>query len=95
VEASQGFLATSWGSVRLEQFQSGIEPRYIKRYYDELDYIPEISGFWFPTPHELLLVDKRIIRTAGPTLVWERDGITFRLEGVNKARAVELATGTY
>ena len=35
-----------------------------------------------------------VVRIAGPTLVWERDGITFRLEGVDKARAVELATGT-
>jgi hypothetical protein len=29
---------------------------------------------------------------AGPTLVWVRDGVTFRLEGVpEKDRAVELA----
>lgn len=94
VEASKGFVATSWGSVRLEQFQSGIEPRYIKQYYDGLDYVPEIPGFWFRTPHQLVLVDNRVVRIAGPTLVWERDGITFRLEGVDRARAVELATGT-
>lgn len=94
VEASKGFLAISWGSVRLEQFQSGIEPRYIKQYYDGLDYIPEISGFWFRTPHQLVLVDNRVVRIAGPTLVWERDGVTFRLEGADKERAVELATGT-
>lgn len=94
VEASKGFVAVSWDGVRLEQFQSGIEPRYIKQYYDGLDYIPEIPGFWFSTPHQLVLVDERVVRIAGPTLVWERDGVTFRLEGVDRARAVELATGT-
>ncbi|MEU8221905.1 hypothetical protein [Kribbella sp. NPDC048915] len=94
VEASAGFLAASWGSVRLEQFQSGLELRYIKQYWEELEFMPELDGFWFSTPHELVLVDSRVIRVAGPTLVWVRDGITYRLEGVGKARAIELATGT-
>ena len=94
VEASKGFLAISWGGVRLEQFQSGIEPLYIKRYYGDLDYVDQVNGFWFKTPHDLVLVDKRVVRIAGPTLVWERSGVTFRLEGVDKARAVELAIGT-
>jgi hypothetical protein len=94
VEASKGFIATSWSGVRLEQFRSGIEPMYIKRYYGSLDYVDGINGFWFKTPHDLLLVDKRVVRIAGPTLVWERDGVTFRLEGVDKTRAIELASGT-
>jgi hypothetical protein len=94
VEASKGFIATSWSGVRLEQFQSGIEPMYIKRYYGSLDYVDQINGFWFKTPHDLVLVDKRVVRIAGPTLVWERNGVTFRLEGVDKTRAVELAAGT-
>lgn len=94
VEASPGFVATSWAGVRLEQFRSGIEPMYIKQYYNDLDYVPDINAFWFRTPHELILVDKRVVRIAGPTLVWERAGVTFRLEGVDRARAVELATGT-
>ncbi|MFG1908335.1 hypothetical protein [Kribbella sp. NPDC048928] len=94
VEASPGFVATSWVGVRLEQFRSGIEPMYIKQYYNELEYVPEINAFWFSTPHELVLVDKRVVRIAGPTLVWERAGVTFRLEGVDRARAIQLAKGT-
>jgi hypothetical protein len=94
VEASPGLVATSWGGVRLEQFRSGIEPMYIKQYYNDLDYVPEINAFWFRTPHELVLVDKRVVRIAGPTLVWERAGVTFRLEGVDRAHAVQLAKGT-
>lgn len=94
VEAAPGFVATSWDGVRLEQFRSGIEPMYIKQYYNDLEYMPEINAFWFSTPHELVLVDKRVVRIAGPALVWERAGVTFRLEGVDRARAIELAKGT-
>lgn len=95
VQASTGFVAASWNGLRLEQFRSGISPLYAKKYYDRLERVPEIDGFWFSTPHELLLVDQRVVRIAGPTLVWERDGVTFRLEGADKARAVELARGTF
>jgi len=95
VEASKGFVAASWNGVRLEQFQSEVEPMYLKKYYQSLEYVPEVNGYWFKTPHELVLVDERVVRIAGPTLVWVRDGVTFRLEGVaDKARAVELARGT-
>ncbi len=88
-------MATSWNGVRLEQFQSEVEPLYLKKYYQSLEYVPEVNGYWFKTPHELVLVDARVVRIAGPTLVWVRDGVTFRLEGVtDKARAVELARGT-
>lgn len=94
VEASKGFIATSWTGVRLEQFQSGIEPMYIKRYYGDIDYVDQINAFWFKAPHDLVLVDKRVVRIAGPTLVWERNGVTFRLEGPDKTRAIALASGT-
>jgi hypothetical protein len=41
-----------------------------------------------------VLVDQRVVRIAGPTLVWERGGITYRLEVADKARAIQLAAGT-
>lgn len=94
VEASQGIVAMSWDGVRLEQFQSGVEPVYWKKYYDSLEYVPAVNGYWFSTPHELVLVDQRVVRIAGPTLVWERNGITYRLEVADKARAIQLAAGT-
>lgn len=94
VEASAGFVAMSWDGIRLEQFMSEVSPLYWKKYYGSLEYVPEIDAYWFPTPHELVLVDQRVVRTAGPTLVWVRNGVTFRLEGVDKARAIELARGT-
>jgi hypothetical protein len=94
VEASKGVVAMSWDGVRLEQFQSEVSPMYIKKYYESLEYVPDLNGYWFKTPHELVLADERVVRIAGPTLVWVRDGVTFRLEGADKARAVELARGT-
>ncbi|MFD9465164.1 hypothetical protein [Streptomyces sp. NPDC060027] len=58
-------------------------------------------ALWFPKPHLLSfwLVETdgdrftRSERTAGPTLLWMRDGdMTLRLEGVaSKARALEIA----
>lgn len=94
VKASKGFVAVSWTGVRLEEFQSTVEPLYIKQYYDSLEYVSEVNGWWFRTPHQLELVDRRVVRIAGPTLVWERDGITYRLEGVDRDSAVQLALGT-
>lgn len=100
IEASPGFVALGWdGSVRLEQFKAEVSPMYVKKYYTQLEQVPSIDGYWFSGPHELVLVDKagaeRVVRAAGPTLVWVRGEVTFRLEGVaDKARAVQLAEGT-
>ncbi|GAA0625710.1 hypothetical protein HPO96_35885 [Kribbella sandramycini] len=94
VDASPRFVAMGWDGVRLEQFQSGVSPLYWKKYYNQIEYVPEVSGYWFSTPHTLVLVDQRVVRIAGPTLVWERAGVTYRLEVADKARAVQLAAGT-
>lgn len=95
VEASTGFIAVGWANgVRLEQFHAEVDPLYWKKYYSGLEYVHEVDAFWFATPHELVLVNEQRVRIAGPTLVWVRGGVTFRLEGVDKARAVELARGT-
>ncbi|WBQ02286.1 hypothetical protein [Kribbella sp. CA-293567] len=100
VQASAGFVAMSWesasGVIRLEQFEAEPSPTYFKKYYADLEYVPSVDAFWFSTPHQLVLVKKtgaqQTVRVAGPTLVWVRNGVTFRLEGVpEKDRAVELA----
>ena len=48
--------------------------RYIKKYYASLEYVPGIDGYSYKTPHELVLEDangaERVVRVAGPTLVW-------------------------
>lgn len=100
VEASPGFVAMSWPTgERLEQFDAQPSWKYIKKYYEELDVVDSVNGFWFNAPYELVLVDKagkeKPIRAAGPTLVWVHDDRTFRLEGVpDEARAVQIAGTT-
>ena len=95
IEASAGMVAMSWDGIRLEQFQAQLSPIYIKKYYQTLENVDAVNGFWFSTPHELLLEDKtgseQTLRIAGPTLVWVYDRLTFRLEGLaDKGRATEI-----
>ena len=97
VEASTGMIAMSWSAgQRLEQFAAELSPLYVKKYHSSLEPADGVEGYWFPTPHDLVLLDKdgneRVERVAGATLVWVYDGLTFRLEGVaDKARATEIA----
>ncbi len=95
IEASSGMVAMSWNGIRLEQFDARLSPLYIKKYYRTLENVDAVNGFWFSTPHELLLEGKagneQTLRVAGPTLVWVYDRLTFRLEGVaDKGRATEI-----
>jgi hypothetical protein len=96
IEASKGMVAMSWDGVRLEQFRAEPSPMYIKKYYESLEAVPVVDGFWFSTPHDLVLENKtggeRIVRVAGPTLVWVYEAVTFRLEGLaDKDRATQIA----
>jgi len=107
VSADRRIVAMSWrtsgGTVRLEQFVGQVSMMYIKRVYDQVEFL-QVDGrdaFWFKSPHELVFVDKQGIeqtaqaRPAGPTLVWQYDDLTFRLEGIpDKTRATAIATST-
>ena len=54
-----------------------------------------VSGFWISgAPHLLVteLGDRRPAREAGNTLLWEMDGVSYRLEAtIRLSRAVEIA----
>lgn len=101
LSADQRLVAMSWqtphGTVRLEQFRGQVSPLYVKKYYSGLEHVQvgAAEGFWFSTPHELVVEEpggtERRERIAGPTLVWVYAGLTFRLEGLEKDRAVEVA----
>jgi hypothetical protein len=94
---------TSGGTVRLEQFLGEVPTMYIKRIYDQVEFL-QVDGegaLWFKSPHELVFVDNQGIehtaqaRAAGLTLVWQYDGLTFRLERIPvKTRAAAIATST-
>jgi hypothetical protein len=107
VSADRRIVAMSWrtsgGTVRLEQFVGQVSMMYIKRIYDQVEFM-QVDGrdaLWFKSPHELVFVDKQGVehtaqaRAAGPTLVWQYDDLTFRLEGIpDKTRAAAIASST-
>ena len=46
--------------------------------------------FWYLAPDTSMIKESR--RLVGDTLVWERDGMLYRIEGaISKARALEIA----
>ncbi|WP_274561505.1 hypothetical protein [Streptomyces spiramyceticus] len=90
-------------TVRIDEFRAAIDPVFYKATPVPAEYT-EVDGrtaLWFPERHRLTLrlVDEdgrpyaRKVRSAGPTLVWQRAGdLTLRLEGVTSMeRAVDLA----
>ncbi|WP_020577955.1 hypothetical protein [Actinopolymorpha alba] len=105
VSADRRLLSLSWrenaGTLRLDEFEGRLAPLFFKTVGGrgaEYVYVGEQSALWFPTPHEVVLIDKdggerrESARPAGPTLVWESGGVTLRLEGVpDRKRAVEIA----
>lgn len=107
VSADRRIVSMSWqtpsGTVRLEQFLGQVPVMYIKRISDQVEFV-QLDGrgaLWFKSPHELVFVDKQGVehtaqaRAAGPTLVWQYDDLTLRLEGIpDMARATAIATST-
>jgi hypothetical protein len=86
--------------VRLDQFAGRTSPYFVKRYYGDVQQLTVAGGegIWLARPHPLEYVDPagrprvESVRTAGPSLVWERGPVTLRLEGVADAgRAVAIA----
>jgi hypothetical protein len=86
--------------VRLDQFAGRVDPVFVKRYGPHAEWLDVAGGYgvWLPEPHELEYIGPdgtprvESARTSGPSLVWQRGGVTLRLEGVPTAeRAVALA----
>lgn len=101
VSADRRVLSLTWtepgGVLRLDQFDGHLGPAFVKHadaVEVDLDGNPAI---WFNGPHHLTTIDSAgrehtdATRSAGPTLIWQRDGITLRLEGAELERAVEIA----
>jgi hypothetical protein len=96
-------LSMSWSGpngevIRLDQF-AGDSPTFAKESafpVEEID-LGGTTGLWFDGPHHLIRVDEHgnqqlePARSAGPTLVMQVDGLTLRLEGMDRVAAAELA----
>ncbi len=91
--------------IRLDQMKARIDPIFWKTTrapYTHVTVPGAGEGQWIPEPHKLRIDllgpdDKpyaTTVRTAGPTLLWEKtgNGLTLRLEGIDlQDRAVEVA----
>lgn len=93
---------TASGDVRLDQFDATLDPVFVKTTLARAKQVQigATEGLWFAQPHDLAYVLRdgttatATARLAGPTLVWESDGVTYRLEGVpSLASATRIARG--
>ena len=95
-------LETDKGPVLLSALRSDVAvPLLLKKLagsgttFEFLEVVPGASGAWITgTPH-VVVFSAAPPRLAGDVLLWDRDGITYRLEGpsLDKERALELARG--
>ncbi|NUR30350.1 MAG: hypothetical protein HOV83_31610 [Catenulispora sp.] len=95
------------GSVRLDEFDGHLSPGFAKTEAGAAaEWLSLGNGswyaLWFPAPHPLVYIDRAGVertetaRLSGPCLVWEHQGVTYRLEGIGtsaEATAVALAVG--
>jgi len=88
--------------IRLDQVDGVLDLAFAKEIPDqrsvEWTQVDGATAIWIPGPHELVYVDRagqrhtESARLAANTLVWQRDDMTFRLEGaVTVERAVAIA----
>lgn len=98
-------VTMAFGDVRIDQFDGGLAPMFTKFthaadvHHVTVDGVPAI---WVGRPHPVLYTDRdgtvrdESARLAGTTLIWERDGITYRVEGdLTQRRAIEIAESMY
>ena len=97
-------LSTSWdserdGAIRLDQFDGRLDYTFAKTSPGvEFTAVAGDFALWFDEPHEVVVLDPdgsrrtETARLAGHTLIWQRGGVTLRLEAdVPLARALEIA----
>ena len=94
-------VTMAFGAVRVDQFDGGLDPMFSKFtraedvHHVTVDGLPAI---WVDRPHPVLYTDRdgtlrdESARLAASTLIWEEDGITYRVEGdLPQWRAIEIA----
>jgi hypothetical protein len=89
------------GQVRVDQFDGGLDPIFAKITRGSDVRRVSVAGdpaVWVDRPHPVLYLDRdgrmreESARLAGNTLIWEDEGITYRVEGdLTEAQAVAIA----
>ncbi|MFI7673341.1 hypothetical protein [Actinophytocola sp. NPDC049390] len=93
-------VTMAFSGVRVDQFDGGLAPMFTKFthavdvHHVTVDGTPAI---WVDRPHPVLYTDRdgtlrdESARLAGSTLIWERDGVTYRVEGdLTRERAIAI-----
>ena len=77
------------GAVRFDQFDGTTSPAFFKSAQSaEWAEVGADPGIWLPGPHSVTYLGRDGVehtataRLAGPTLIWESGGFTYRLEGM-------------
>ncbi len=94
-------VTMAFGAVRVDQFGGGLDPMFGKFtraedvHHVTVDGLPAI---WVDRPHPVLYTDRdgnlrdESARLAASTLIWEENGVTYRVEGdMPQWRAIEIA----
>ncbi|MCX5392706.1 hypothetical protein [Streptomyces sp. NBC_00094] len=112
-EGGRAVISLCWRdgerTVRLDEFPARLDIGFAKEVRTQprwVDLPDGAQGYWFAAPHLLTFpltdgtgsVWTHEVRTAGPTLLWTRNGgaLTFRLEGIpdpEEARRTAESTG--
>ena len=85
------------GLIRLDQIGGSLSPYYVKKYYDDVTFtmVDGDEALWFARSHPIVVLNPdgtertQSAREAGPTLLWQRPGVTLRLEGIDDQQAAE------
>ncbi|MFI7640951.1 hypothetical protein [Nonomuraea sp. NPDC049400] len=87
--------------VRLDQFDGGLDPVFFKKLgppWPDYVKVGPYNAWWVPGSHPLGYIQRQDgtevpLRQAGPTLIWQQDTLSYRLEGLKtKDEAVRVAT---
>lgn len=94
-------FASAHGTIRVDQFDGGLAPMFSK--FALADDVHQVTvadspAIWVDRPHPVLYTDRdgsmhdESPRMAGSTLIWEKDGITYRVEGdLTQQQAITIA----
>ena len=87
-------------AIRVDEFDGRLDVIFLKTMAGQAEPVAlgPTTGWWLPGPHAVRYVDRdgvvrhETARLAGNTLLWESDGVTYRLEGqLSRAEAVAIA----
>lgn len=94
-------VTMAFGAVRVDQFDGGLDQMFTKfTTAEDIHHVTVDGGpaVWVDRPHPVLYTDRdgnlreETARLAGTTLIWEADGVTYRVEGdLTEREAIAIA----